>query len=97
MKRKTKPSGAMRPCTAILRADGDLEVMGGSMADVREYAKGLPGTRAVLLVEANPRTDAVVKAARLLMRPPDQRRTYTERLTALLFAVEALDAKKPKK
>lgn len=95
MKRKTKPSGAMRPCTAILRADGDLEVMGGSMADVREYAKGTPGARAVLLVEADPLVR--LKEDVLRCAQAASLRWCTETKQALLRAVAKLDAKKPKK
>lgn len=62
---KRKPN-VMVPTTAILHADGELEVMGGSMREVRESAKHSPGARAILLVEADPRRDAELKALRKL-------------------------------
>lgn len=57
---KRKPN-VMVPTTAILHADGELEVMGGSMREVRESAKHSPGARAILLVEADLRRDAVLR------------------------------------
>lgn len=95
-KPKTKAPKVERwSTTAILHPEpgGDFsaEMMGGAMVHVRAEAAKTPGARAVLLVEANPRADAVLAAARKWVRSEPGSDPFGDAENALVRAVEALE------